>query len=152
MQRQQSSEEVPLSVRSVLTDLATKYGTITPQLVLEHAKSPQSPLHSHFEWDNDEAAESYRLLQASNLIRRVKVTILPHDGGEPQLVRAFVSLQDDRDGTVGYRPMQAVLASAELRAELLRTAKSELKAFRNKYRQLKELSDVFASMEDLLKD
>src|SRR5210317_675994 len=51
-------------------------GKITPQQVLEAARNESSPLHSFFDWDDDVAAESWRLHQARTLIKSVKVEII----------------------------------------------------------------------------
>lgn len=48
-------------------------GRLTPEAVVEDAKDEKSPLHRHFEWDDSEAARKYRLGQARDLIRRVKI-------------------------------------------------------------------------------
>lgn len=50
-------------------------GILTPNAVVDDAKNPSSPLHDQFEWDNDVAAEKYRLEQARELIRKVRVDI-----------------------------------------------------------------------------
>lgn len=42
--------------------------SITPQEVLEKARDENSELHKCFEWDNDIAAEKYRLEQARKII------------------------------------------------------------------------------------
>jgi hypothetical protein len=48
-------------------------GTLTPDIVVEVARDPASPLHRYFTWDDAEAAASYRLEQARTLIRSVRV-------------------------------------------------------------------------------
>lgn len=67
--------EVPsLAVRAALRALE-RNGRITPELVLSEAVKPTSPLHDHFEWDDTKAAHRWRLVQARELIRSVKVRI-----------------------------------------------------------------------------
>jgi hypothetical protein len=39
------------------------------------------------------------------------------------------------------------MSNEQLRSQLLRRARAELETFRRKYRDLKELSDVFAAIE-----
>ena len=53
--------------------LAEKHGGITAEIVLQAAAKKSSPLHSHFNWDDSSAARQYRLVQAGELIRRIKV-------------------------------------------------------------------------------
>ena len=45
-----------------------KYGELNSQNVLDSARSEKSPIHDLFEWDDTQAAEKYRLSQASKLI------------------------------------------------------------------------------------
>ena len=64
-----------MSAREALVALVERDGSITPASVLDEARDEASPLHTHFEWDDSEAAEQYRLVQARGLIRRYKVTV-----------------------------------------------------------------------------
>lgn len=50
-------------------------GRLTPERVVEDAKRAESPLHKHFTWDVQKAAEHYWLDEARELIRTVKVTL-----------------------------------------------------------------------------
>ena len=43
-------------------------GVLRAEDVVESARNERSPLHASFTWDNDEAAERWRLHQARNLI------------------------------------------------------------------------------------
>ena len=54
-------------------------GQLDPREVVREAEDPQSPLHPFFEWDNDAAAEAWRLEQARVLIRRVKFEVQIED-------------------------------------------------------------------------
>ena len=54
-------------------------GRLTPELVVEAARDPASPLHSHFEWDDPKAAAAHRLDQARTLIRSVKIQVTISD-------------------------------------------------------------------------
>lgn len=50
-------------------------GHLTPRDVLDAAKAKQSPLHDIFEWDDSTAAERFRIFQARNLIRLIRIDI-----------------------------------------------------------------------------
>lgn len=50
-------------------------GVLLPAAVVEAARDPTSAMHSHFQWDDTEAAIAYRLSQARELIRSVKVYV-----------------------------------------------------------------------------
>ena len=103
--------------KSVLMDIAKKNGGILQvDAVLDEAKDETSPLHSHFEWDDSVAAEAHRRYQARVLIQRCKITIVE---SEPTTIRAFVSLQSDREAGGGYRMTTKVMDDAALREELM---------------------------------
>lgn len=50
-------------------------GKITPFLVVESARDPESPIHDYFDWDDASAAEKYRIEQARGLIRQCRVEV-----------------------------------------------------------------------------
>jgi len=103
--------------KSVLMDIAKKNGGILQvDAVLDEAKDESSPLHGHFEWDDSVAAQAHRRYQARVLIQRCKITIVE---SEPTTIRAFVSLQSDREAGGGYRMTTKVMDDAALREELL---------------------------------
>jgi hypothetical protein len=82
-----------------MTDLITANGgRVTAEQVLERAQDPTSPFHSHFVWDDTEAAHRYRLQQAGALIRKFKV--VRNVGGRTIKVDAFVKVPDSTDGYV----------------------------------------------------
>jgi hypothetical protein len=135
-------------IREELERLAALYGgQLRPDVVVAAARDETSPLHDSFEWDDSEAAEHWRLHQARMLIRAV-VTYEPAKNGSMVPQRVFVSLTSDRekDGA-GYRLTSAVLSDEDRRVELLRDARAEMLSFREKYRRLSELADVFTAME-----
>lgn len=50
---------------------ATTGGTLRPREVLADARNPNSPLHDLFLWNDTEAAEAYRLIQAKEVVKVV---------------------------------------------------------------------------------
>lgn len=119
---------------------------LRPEAVVDFAKDPETALHRYFTWDDDLAAQHYRLLQARQLIR-VAVTIIEETQDE---VRAYVSLTPDRADGKGYRATVDVLNDETLFRQLLTDAKAELNAFKRKYARLQaagELSAVFEAIE-----
>ena len=126
-------------------------GLIKPERVVEAARPKTSPIHDQFEWDNSAAAEKYRLLQASELIR-VSVEIIDCGGNrDPVMVRAFTSLTTERGVSGGYRATVQVLSNKQMREQMLADAIAELRAFERRYAILKELAEVFAASRKLRK-
>lgn len=127
-----------------LDTLGKENKILKPSTVVEFAKNKKTALHSHFIWDDTEAANRYRLSQASWLLR-FHVTVLE---GTRDPVRCFVSLKSDRGGEDGsYRLMSRVLSNDDYRAQLLTDAWEDMQVFRNKYKILSELAKVFEAME-----
>jgi hypothetical protein len=84
-------------------------GRLLPDDVIERARPEDSPLHSHFEWNDGEAARQYRRVQAARLIRTVKLEIITTT--ITLSVPAYV-----RDSSLGTRPSE-YLAFARVRAD-----------------------------------
>jgi hypothetical protein len=112
---------------------------ITPEKVLERAKDENSELHKCFEWNNDVAAEKYRIIQAGNVVRMLYIE--PKGEGAPP-VRVLSRTSD----TV-YQPTRIFLTNTTEYEALLKRALSELESFRNKYKTLSELEQVFEQID-----
>lgn len=61
--------------RALIALAEERQGQLTPDDVIAAAESPDSPLHSAFDWRDSSAAYKYRLQQARQLIRRVTIQI-----------------------------------------------------------------------------
>ena len=123
--------------REVLTSILEENGSITPELVVAEAEDELSPLHSYFTWDDNEAARRYRLVEAGRLIRRVKVTIIPHEDEGPVQVRAFLSTNtsdsDDVDEKGRYISLEMMANDPEMSARVLEQMRKDWLRFRRKY-------------------
>jgi hypothetical protein len=127
-------------------------GALTAAAVVTDARQQGSLLHGVFEWDDREAAEEYRLVQARELIRGLVVVVSPTTK-RVDPVRAFVSVSapsETRPAERVYTSLQDALADPARRAEVLSRARHELTAFRQKYAALKELAPVMGAIDDAL--
>lgn len=129
------------SVGAHLEMLRKKFkGELTPKDVLDDARHNNSPLHSFFEWDDSEAAEQYRLQQARGLIRSV-VAIYTQPDRPPVRTKMFVHIAEP--GAQHYREASHAMLQADTRKAVLQTAWRELQAWRKRYAELKEFSELF---------
>lgn len=112
---------------------------ITPKAILDFAKDEKSELHKCFDWDNDSAAEKYRMIQAGNVIRMLY--IVPKNVDTPP-VRVLSRTSD----TV-YQPTRTFIKNQNEYEDLLKRALSELESFRLKYKTLSELEQVFEQID-----
>jgi hypothetical protein len=93
-------------------------GKLMPGEVVDAARDPSSPLHNLFQWDDDVAAEAYRLHQARRIIR-IHVTDVVRSN-RPAKIPVFVSLSTDRVNGGGYHRAIDVLSEPQLRARHIR--------------------------------
>jgi hypothetical protein len=139
----------PASASAAIRQLAEKHGTITPAIVLEAARKPKSPLHAHFLWEDGEAAEKYRLLQAANLIRRIKVEYMVGPERSVQ-IRAFHNVREEDESLTAsgtYASAEEVMATDTYRDQLMRQCLRDIRAFREKYAMLEEVAGVLLAMD-----
>lgn len=129
-------------------------GIITPEIVLDAAKRKSSPLHPFFNWDDTKAAREYRLIQAAQLIRRIKVTI-PATENRNVRIRAFVNIHEKPAGADEepkargiYVPLADAMRHEDWREQLLKSCKRDVETFRSKYAALREAEPIIAAMEN----
>jgi hypothetical protein len=122
-------------------------GILTPEFVVENAKDKDNPIHNCFEWNNNKAANNFRLWQARHIIN-VSVQYINEHPNTPYKV--FVSLKEDRKGEGGYRELMSVMNNENLRNHLLKDALEEMNIFILKYKELKELAEVISEINKAL--
>ena len=137
-------------VKDEVLSLAPADGTLTAQMVLDHARKEGTFLNAFFArhnlWDKDLVYEKALLSISRTIITRVMIYADPK-AKDRRPIRAYVSLARDRVAGNGYRHHEHVMSNAELRAEYLATVLSELENIRRKYAHLVELADVFAAID-----
>ena len=117
-------------------------GALTPALVVEAARDPEHPLHSRFEWDDTEAAKQWRLTQASQLLRVVR---LPAENGRPSDLRAFVAVKGAETHQADYVPTAEAMSDEFARRLVLRDMEREWKALKRRYEHMREFAALIAS-------
>lgn len=121
-------------------------GELTPEDVVKDAENPNSPLHSFFEWKNSKAAHQYRLQQARGLIRTV-VAVYVQDDKPAVRTRAYVHIPEG--STPHYRSADHAMSQKKTRDLVLDRALGELLAWKRRYRELKEFSNLFDEIDQL---
>lgn len=104
-------------------------GILTPNAVVDDAKDPKSPLHDQFEWDDRKAAAHYRIEQARELIRKVRVEIEVDE----KIIKVPKYIHEPNAGNQGYAEVAKVRndrdrAVAAMRCELDRLEASLTRA------------------------
>lgn len=129
-----------------LKKIKSQHGAITPRVVVDDAANPRSPLHPCFEWDDETAADNYRLSQARKLIGSIVVAEID-DHPVNLETRAFVHV------TVGdgarYEAVEVAMSHEHMRNEVLERAKREIKLWRARYAGYEEFVEIVMSIDAL---
>lgn len=120
-------------------------GRLTPQSVVESARSRKSPLHDVFEWDDAAAAHKHRLQFASMLICSVVSVVEGKSDGQP--TRHFVSVVQGEKEARTYTTMAHAMSDSALRDQVLRRAMTEAKQWKRRYLDYQELAQIFSAIE-----
>lgn len=141
--------ELMKAERKFLEKLAkARGGMLMVDDVLDAAKDPRCVLHTHFQWDDTKAAESFRRMQARQLIQKCVVTI---EKAPDVQIRAFVSLTPDQHAGGGYRMTADVLSDDDLKAQLLHEMVVALTKWKKQISLLdKETTAIITKLEEVV--
>jgi len=132
-----------IKVRELLQEIEREQGIVTPSEVVKRAVSPKSPIHSLFEWDDSEAARSYRLWQARQLITRVTVEVDGSEINDYHNIRVEINGQQQQ----GYVSAERIVSDERLHEQVVETALQEIKYWQNKYSTIKQLGLIINKKE-----
>lgn len=121
-------------LRSQLSAIYEKRGLLTAEAVVEEARPKEHPLHDRFLWNNAEAGHQYRLVQASELIRSVKVEYATAEPDDDVKVRQWHAVRRDRS----YEPIERIMQDDIARELLIRQAEREWRALHRRWSHLAE--------------
>ena len=146
-------------VGGVLSEIEKGGKAITGEAFLDASRPEDSPTHGMFEWDDSVAAEKYRLRQATNIILSLEVVEVPSEDSicdvdvvdeKPTYKPAYINISRKCPGRTGtYVRTDKAMEDPENRAVILKNAIGELQAFKRKYQGLREMSEVFRSIDSL---
>lgn len=137
------------TVGSVFEKIEARDGRITKESFLEESRPEDSVTHELFEWDDQVAAERYRLVQAGKIINNLEVHVTTVNNPEPVQTKAVVSVTPEPFEKAEYTSIETAFAQRDTRDIVLKNALRELRSFERKYSGLKELADVFRAIDEL---
>ena len=118
-------------------------GRLTAEQFVEENRPETAPMHNAFEWNNEKAADAWRVHQARHIIASIEIKT---ETRAP--TRAYFTITRS-DPT--YKHIETILRSRDETENLLKTALQELTAFQKKYSMLQELAKVFDAIEEIKK-
>lgn len=122
-----------------------KKKTLKQEEVVEDAKNPDTPYHNYFEWDNKIAGHHWRLNQAGELLRSIKIKVEVESGDTPRNVRVFHNVV--RKGERCYAPLELVFQEQDLREQVIHNALAEAENWYQKYHTYQELQPISAAIK-----
>jgi len=126
-----------------------KNKVLQPIDVVNKAKFKTNPLHRFFEWDDGEAANKFRLMQAGMLIKTV-VKVIDHGHGKKQIA-AYVNKSKYKEGrAAGYEPTSMVIKRKNDRDRLIESKVRQLDRLRQEMEGISELGGVSVDIEQSL--
>lgn len=123
--------------------------TITAKELLDASRDEDAPLHKCFEWDDNIAAEKYRVYQARHIINSVEIRYVDVET-PPHLSRSryFINVVPVTPKTQGqFATIDIAFSNDNYRNAVLKDALRELRAFQIKYSRYQELSDIFKAID-----
>ena len=132
-------------VAAIIEGVVAERGICTALDVLQLAEDPNSPLHSFFTWDDAQAAVSFRLREAQDLIRHIRMVTSDSNITTPAFVHVELS-----NGRKGYLGVVRAMSEEELRTQVLEDAKRQIRAFQARFIHLSELAPIWAAVDQVL--
>ena len=115
----------------------------TPQNVVDYAaEHPESELYKCFTWDDTKAANEWRKQEARQVMR----LLVFEDENEEESIKVRVLQKTAEE----YKPVTQIVRNKDEYKELLKRAKAELSAFKERYKTLTELETVLEAIEAIL--
>lgn len=118
---------------------------IDPKQIVDKARDENTELHRCFEWDDEKAAEKYRITQARTVLRCL--VFVPNEEETDQ--KKQLSIAYRTIDSASYETTRFIFKNEDSHAKLVKTALLELQRFQEKYSFLSELKVVFEAIESL---
>ena len=127
-----------------LKQIEAKVG-LTHLTVLEANRAEGTTLDDEYKWQDNIAAEKYRLAQAGHFIRAICVK---SEATNDTPIRGFLKTTYSSP----YQSMEIIVENMDEYTAMLNRAKNELRAFVNKYNTLSELDTVIEAINSAIGD
>lgn len=127
----------PSPMQAWAQELYDAHGKLTPRIVLDAARSDESPAHAFvFNVDRHEASEQYYLGRAHKLIQSINVTTITRPDAQPRRVRFLVGVPGGEEDAWEYHTIDELVRQPDK----LQLARREA---------VRRLNDAEKSIEDL---
>ena len=134
--------KVSAQIAGEVCEQLEREGKLTAKNLVEVSRPEDAPLHSVFNWNDEQAAELYRQEQGRSIIRCI-ITV-PEENVVSTRAYFNITKQDPN-----YYGINVILEDQDKYDALLKMALRELKAFEKKYAVLEKLKPVFDAIDQI---
>ena len=136
----------PDRLAAELDKIREKDGLLTPQAVIDEARSTESSLLRPYIFDKNikEAAEEYYLDNARRMIRSIYVILEENPDWK---VPANINIRGDGESARGYYPAATVMGNMVMREEALRRVWENLSRLRRLYSHMEQFASVWKAID-----
>lgn len=128
------------TIDAELTRIHQDHDLVSADLLLKENSKPGTPLYHHFEWDDTEAANRYRLAQAQQMIRSSRmITIISENNQIVGTIKPVRNFLPSSKGKGEYKLRAKVLSEDELRAA---SVERKLRTIRNWVAETVDLQEL----------
>jgi hypothetical protein len=133
-----------IDAQMVADEIANIGEAVTAEQIVDKAKDKNTELHKCFTWDDESAAEKYRIIEARQIVRHLVREELPDVKNDTPPLRIFYKTNNGE----GYKHIERTIIKREDEYQaLLARAMMELRAFKAKYSMLEELREILDLIE-----
>jgi hypothetical protein len=124
-----------------------KFGdNLKPRDVVDAAKSPDSPIHDFFEWNDKKASEKYRLHQARHYLSHLEV-VIDVKSGATQKAYFNVEIGVNNERRRAYVVLDKALTEVDYRTQVIQRALDEVAYWEQKYHEYSEFASIFVAID-----
>jgi hypothetical protein len=120
---------------------------VAAQVLVDESRPEAAPLHPEFTWDDQIAAEAYRVNEARNIIRSIRVVENEENGVSAAPNWVSVKLSDTNESA--YVETVTAWSEEAMRKQVLADAIGQLRGLKARYKHLSELGEVFEAIDRL---
>lgn len=137
----ETTEDFGSEVKAALMSLHHKHGGLTPRIIVDAAADKSSPLHPViYDRSDSEAADSFRLIRAGQVIRSIKIVYRKDNTEEVRKVNAFTSIRSEKK--TAYHPTTEVVADEKLLAIALADMERQWRDLHRRWQHISEFSEL----------
>lgn len=141
-------------IQAELAKIKKKLGEVTNQHIVDAARDAKNPLHKFFEWNKDVAAEKYRLIQAGEIVRSIRVFV-ERVPPEKKSANVVVTKLPEKKKNGARGPLHVIKEENDsVNREIIVNAKTDLKGWVSRYEKHRDLfpvvlADILRAMDRL---